>query len=177
VFYDNWELKIWDWGLTSLVSVISSFKFNKQFVENLFWWFLRQWKWKRVWLALRAWYFVPKSKISDKMEEWIIQEIINYLVEQGAKVILLPHSFHKTDNLANDFMFLSKFILRTENWELGTELIGNWELQEVYDVYRNKEIDFCFAMRLHSIILCQVYQIPFVGISYSTKTDEILKEF
>jgi polysaccharide pyruvyl transferase WcaK-like protein len=29
-------------------------------------------------------------------------------------------------------------------------------------------------MRLHSIILCQVYWIPFVGVSYSVKTDEVL---
>jgi polysaccharide pyruvyl transferase WcaK-like protein len=49
-------------------------------------------------------------------------------------------------------------------------------LQEVYNAYRNREIDFCFAERLHSIILCQVYGIPFIGVSYSKKTEEILGE-
>jgi polysaccharide pyruvyl transferase WcaK-like protein len=29
-------------------------------------------------------------------------------------------------------------------------------------------------MRLHSMILSQVYKIPFVWISYSKKTDEVL---
>ncbi|MDR1987210.1 MAG: hypothetical protein LBQ24_00060 [Candidatus Peribacteria bacterium] len=47
-------------------------------------------------------------------------------------------------------------------------------MNSVYEVYKNKEIDFCFAQRLHSIILCWVYEIPFVGVSYSKKTDEIL---
>jgi polysaccharide pyruvyl transferase WcaK-like protein len=49
-------------------------------------------------------------------------------------------------------------------------------MMSVYETYKNKEIDFCFAMRLHSIILCQVYGISFMGVSYSTKTEEILKE-
>ena len=47
-------------------------------------------------------------------------------------------------------------------------------MQEVYDVYKNKEIDICFSMRLHSIILSHVYEIPFVWISYTKKTDEVL---
>jgi polysaccharide pyruvyl transferase WcaK-like protein len=36
-------------------------------------------------------------------------------------------------------------------------------------------MDLVLAMRLHSIILSQVYNIPFIWISYSTKTDEVLK--
>jgi len=48
-------------------------------------------------------------------------------------------------------------------------------MEEVYKKYIYKEFDICLAMRLHSIILSQVYEIPFVGISYSRKTEEILK--
>ena len=40
----------------------------------------------------------------------------------------------------------------------------------------NKKIDFALAMRLHSIILSQVYNIPFIWFSYSKKTAEILNE-
>ena len=50
------------------------------------------------------------------------------------------------------------------------------EMLKVYDAYKNKEIDICIAMRLHSIILSHVYEIPFVWVSYSTKTDEVLNE-
>jgi polysaccharide pyruvyl transferase WcaK-like protein len=100
---------------------------------------------------------VPKSKISGRMEEGIIKEVINYLLEKKAQVVLLPHSFNKSDDLANDFLFLQKFV-KTESLDNKSEKICIKEnMQEVYEVYKNKEIDFCFAMRLHSIILCQVY--------------------
>jgi polysaccharide pyruvyl transferase WcaK-like protein len=159
VFNENWEI-----GKENvLLGVLKSLDFNKETIKDF------DVKGKTIWLALRSGYFVKKSKISDRMEEWIINEIINYLLEQNAKIILLPHSFHETDDLANDFLFLTKFI-----WNPWIEIKEN--IKEVYNVYKNKEIDFCFAQRLHSIILCQVYEIPFVGVSYSRKTDEVLKE-
>jgi len=51
-----------------------------------------------------------------------------------------------------------------------------WSMQETYDFYKNKKLDIVLAQRLHSIILSQVYEIPFVWISYSKKTSEILNE-
>jgi polysaccharide pyruvyl transferase WcaK-like protein len=165
VFYDNSydivnfeEEEILQW-------IIPSFDFNKDSLKN----FKLKLKWKTVWLALRGGYFVERTKLSARLEEWIVNEVINYLLEQEAKIILLPHSFHETDDVANDFLFLTKFIW--QDWVLIKA-----SLQEVYDTYRNKEIDFCFAERLHSIILCQVYGIPFVGVSYSKKTEEILRK-
>ena len=80
------------------------------------------------------------------------------------------HSFHENDDLANDLLFLINFV-----WEEGVTI--KQTMQEVYETYKNKEIDICVAMRLHSIILSHVYEIPFVWVSYSTKTDEVLNEF
>ena len=48
-------------------------------------------------------------------------------------------------------------------------------MHEVYDFYREKKIDFCLSMRLHSMILAQVYEIPYIWVSYSLKTEEALK--
>jgi len=48
-------------------------------------------------------------------------------------------------------------------------------MQESYDIYKNKKIDICLVMRLHAIILSQVYGIDFIAFSYSKKTDEVLK--
>jgi polysaccharide pyruvyl transferase WcaK-like protein len=42
-------------------------------------------------------------------------------------------------------------------------------MSETYYNYKEKRIDFCFAMRLHSMILSQVYGIPFIGLKYSNK--------
>jgi polysaccharide pyruvyl transferase WcaK-like protein len=71
-------------------------------------------------------------------------------------VILLPHSFHKNDKQANDHLFLSKFLRINEK----IRIINSME--EVYTKYIYKEFDICLAMRLHSIILSQVYEIPFI---------------
>ena len=49
-------------------------------------------------------------------------------------------------------------------------------MQETYKYYSEKKVDIVLAQRLHSIILSQVYEIPFIGISYSRKTKEILNE-
>jgi len=46
-------------------------------------------------------------------------------------------------------------------------------MQEIYDVYKQKQIDICFSMRLHSMILASVYKIPFFAFSYAKKTDMI----
>jgi polysaccharide pyruvyl transferase WcaK-like protein len=47
-------------------------------------------------------------------------------------------------------------------------------MQETYKYYSEKKVDIVLAQRLHSIILSQVYEIPFIGISYSRKTTEVL---
>ena len=128
-------------------------------------------KWKKIALALRKWYLVNKEeKLSSQLEEWKINELINYILKKGWSVILLPHSFHKTDFIANDYIFLSKFL------RVNEKIIIISSMEEVYSKYIYKEIDICIAMRLHSIILSQIYEIPFIWVSYSTKTDEVLED-
>lgn len=121
-----------------------------------------------VWIALRKWYLVEKSATSERMEEWKIRETINFILRNWWKVVLLPHSFHESDSKANDFKFLEKFVWSDQNITIKKSMV------EVYSTYKNKEIDLCLSMRLHSIILSHVYEIPFIGLSYSKKTDEIL---
>ena len=48
-------------------------------------------------------------------------------------------------------------------------------MMEVYDAYKNKEIDICIAMRLHSLIYAATQEVPMVGLSYDPKVDGILK--
>lgn len=160
VFYDAWDLVT----KKSIIWTVSSYFFDKTLFTDF------DLSWKKIGLAIRAWYFVEKSNISSRMEEWRIREVINYLVWEWAQVVLLPHSFHDSDDLANDFLFLTNFV-----WETWVSI--KQDMNEVYETYKNKEIDICVAMRLHSIILSHVYEIPFIWLSYSTKTDEVLNEF
>lgn len=124
---------------------------------------------KKVWLAFRRWY-ISKTD-NPQMEVLIIKEIIEYIQNSGWKVILLPHSFHKDDILANDYEWM-KLILEKVKW---VEITNSME--ETYETYKNKKIDLCLAERLHSIILSNVYEIPFVAISYGKKTNEVLRDF
>ena len=117
--------------------------------------------WKKVALALRSWYI--------KDETNFINSLIEYIISKWWQAILLPHSFHKFDNKSNDYLFLKQF---ADKYNLDITK----DMQETYDVYKNEQIDLCLAMRLHSMILSQVYEIPFIGISYGKKTDELLSE-
>lgn len=160
VFYDDWIKKILkDFCLKK----VKSTNFSVEDLKSLDFDF----SWKTVWIAFRSWYLVKKSNISERMEEWKIREIINFLKKSWAKVVLLPHSFHKTDIKANDFEFLKKFL---DNWVFLPE-----NMNKVYDFYKNKKMDLCLSMRLHSMILAQVYEISYIWVSYSLKTEEALK--
>lgn len=56
----------------------------------------------------------------------------------------------------------------------GREIVSS--LDGVYSHYIEKKIDMMISMRLHSIVLSYVYDIPQIVLSYSQKTDEFLKK-
>jgi polysaccharide pyruvyl transferase WcaK-like protein len=77
--------------------------------------------------------------------------------------------------VSNDYIFLKQF-LRKETLEKYPKKISiSKSMEETYNYYKEKKIDICLAQRLHSIILSDVYEIPFIGISYGRKTDEVLQ--
>jgi polysaccharide pyruvyl transferase WcaK-like protein len=117
-------------------------------------------EWKRIWIAFRAGYFWDDDKT--------MTELIEYLLEKKWKIILVPNSFHPTDEQSNDFDFLERY-----SKIYGLPICTN--MGESYTMYKENKIDICLWMRLHSMILSQVYKIPFIAFSYSKKTDEMLK--
>ncbi len=161
VFFDNWERP----EKTSCFRKRNSLKFSVSDLKDL------DLSWKTIWLAFRSWYLAKKSNISDRVEEWKMKEILNYLTKNNAEVILLPHSFHKTDLKANDYIFLKKFVNKQKNIKIAKNML------EVYNFYKQRKMDFCISMRLHSMILLEVYKIPYISVSYSIKTTEVLKIF
>lgn len=177
VFYDNNKINVQN---KYLIDNLNIEDLNIQNIEKIF----QQGgfsplslSWKKIWLSLRD-YNV------ENFEEKII-EIIKYLLENNAEIILIPHSFHKTDIKANDYIFLKKcrdVSLKhlNNNSESSSELQNKISIcknmQESYRIYTEKKIDLNLASRLHSIILSQVYKINFIAISYSTKTDEVISQ-
>ena len=125
-------------------------------------------KWKKVGIAFRRFFL--------KDEEENILKIIKLILKKWWKIDLKSNSFHKEDEFSNDFIFLNNFITRLSlKWlsiENNIEIFKN--MRESYNIYKNKKIDICLSMRLHSIILSQVYEIPFVAFTYARKTNEVL---
>ncbi len=122
---------------------------------------------KRIGVAFRAGYLSGAN--NEEIEVAKLWEMIHFLVGKWAKkIIFLPHSIHPTDTSANDYHFLKQFV--------STKVDVVDTIEEVYTYYTEQKMDICFAMRLHSIILSQVYHIPYVAFSYSQKTIEAIKK-
>ena len=150
------DLKIKDLNVQNIKKIIENKNINLE--------------WKKIWIALRR-------QKSEKYLENIVQ-IIKYFLDKKVKIIFIPHSFHKTDNLANDFLFFeeilnSPVIPFNKGDEDKIKICKT--MKESYEIYKQKKIDLNLASRLHSIILSQVYEIDFIWVSYSKKTDEVLK--
>lgn len=143
-----------------IIKVLSSNNFRLRDFESV------DFSRKKVWLALRQGY-IGKSK-NRELEKHLIEELLKYIESQGGKIVLLPHSLHSSDIIANDYAFMKQFL--TNDREIYASL------GEVYTAYTHKMIDILISMRLHSIILGYCYEIPQVVLSYSQKTDEVLKK-
>ncbi len=156
VFDDNGQEGRKNYEKNYLFKKIDAWKFCLEDIKEF------QFSGKTVWLALRKWYLWVSNW---NIENELIHKIIEYILTSGWKVVLLPHSFHTIDTEANDYEFLKNFL---EKWVSITE-----NMKETYEIYKQKKIDFCLSMRLHSMILSQVYGIEFVGISYSQKTQMV----
>lgn len=149
VFSDNWEIWLENYKKNFLVKKVEAKKFSLNDLKDI------DFSGKKVWLAFRSWYL--------NNEKVLINEIIDFILNAWWKVILLPHSFHTSDEVANDLKFLSQFI---KPW---VEITSS--MTETYEIYTQKKIDFCLSMRLHSMILSQVYGVNFIAIKYAKKSD------
>jgi polysaccharide pyruvyl transferase WcaK-like protein len=153
VFSDKWSLK----KILNTSYCLEKLHPKKFSAEDLKGYHL---EWKRIWIAFRAGYFWEDDKS--------MVELIEYILEKKWKIVLIPNSYHPNDTKSNDFDFLDRY-----SKMYGLPICRN--MWQSYDIYKNNKIDICLWMRLHSMILSQVYKIPFIAFSYSKKTDEMLK--
>lgn len=148
-----------------LIKEIETYNFSLKDLENI------DLENKNIWITFRAWY-IWKSW-SEKLEIFMVRELIELLLSKNSKVFLLPHSINLTDRKSNDLEYYKKIVSWTK-FEYKVYIAET--IEEVYDFYKERKLDLCLAMRLHSMILSQVYEIPFVAFSYSKKTEELVKK-
>lgn len=111
----------------------------------------------RVGLALRA------GMLPD--EAAAVRGMVAYLRDRGYEPVFVCHSAHPDDRASDDRAFLEPFAR-----ELDVPLAAtNAEALACYPF-----LDFCVAMRLHAAILSVRHGVPFLALSYSDKTDELL---
>ena len=161
VFSDSWNPdKVFKKSF--LLDKIDSNNFNVSDLED------RNFKWKKIGIAFRRFFL--------KNEEENMWKIIDFIIKKWWKIIFIPHSYHKEDDFSNDFIFLNKYfseaLLKWKFYENNMEICKN--MRASYNIYINKKIDICLSMRLHSMILSQVYEIPFIAFNYTRKTNEVL---
>lgn len=149
------ESKKWE-----ILKTLSSQSFSLKDFEDI------DFKGKRVGLAIRKWYIWKSG--NAQVESKLIEELCNFIEKKWGKIIFLPHSLHESDEIANDYEFMKQFL--NYNREIYASL---WE---VYTAYTHEMIDIMISMRLHSMILSYVYGISQIVLSYSQKTDEVIKK-
>lgn len=154
VFSDNWEVWIKNYKNNYLKAQIKASEFDINILNKF------DFKWKKVWLAFRQWYLKDDKKTDEKD---IIWKVIDFIISNWWEVVLLPHSFHKNDISANDYEFLKEFVKK------DVYICKN--MLETYSYYKEKKINFCLSLRLHSMILCKIYGIDFIAIKYAKKSD------
>ena len=44
--------------------------------------------------------------------------VIKYLLKNNSKIILLPHSFHQIDEVANDYLYLKQFTFENTKYSI-----------------------------------------------------------
>jgi len=142
---------------SSLIKALESKNFDMNDIKDI------NFSGKQVWFALRKWYL--SKSWSEQIEIAMLKELFRHIEASGWKIILLPHSFHPTDLQANDYEFLRQF-----------EYKITASMEETYQCYTEQNLDIVFAQRLHSMILSEAYQIPYVALSYSKKTHGQLKK-
>ena len=88
-------------------------------------------------------------------------------MKKNYRIVLLSQSLHADDANANDLLFVEPFLKHST-------ISATRSIQETLSMYAH--LDFVIGMRLHSLILAVDHTIPFLALSYETKTRELLKD-
>lgn len=141
-------------------------------------------RWLTPWHSAQL---VPRGKhtrvvginVLSDIPDWIdrrqylmsIRQFISQLLEQRARVVLLP--FQHDFNPNNDRVFMEREILPHFK---GKEVVLVDQVPIDKVVSYLKQVDVFVGMRFHSLLLATVTGTPYVGIAYDTKCWRFLQE-
>lgn len=109
-------------------------------------------------ICVRSW------KKEERFKQ-VLAEVADHYAEQGWNILFVPMQYPADITPSRDIAHLMKhkatLIDRPLNFKEIMSLLGN--------------MDFVLGMRLHSIILAAVMNVPFVGVSYDPKIDRFIE--
>ena len=100
------------------------------------------------------------------LRDEVLTGVIKKLMSLGYEIVLLPHSLHVFDETSHDGYYLQNFLL--------PGVATTQSIEQTLSMYQKCHI--IISMRLHSMILAIDHHVPFIGISYSQKTNSLLTE-
>jgi len=115
---------------------------------------------KVVGISLRKW--TSNKKVLEE-----VSKVINYLVEKGYTIKLIPMKF------PDDYDYM-KGLMDSDNEKIS--IIDDYkEFDDLCNVLG--QCEFIIGMRLHSLILSALVGKPMIGLSYDPKIDGFLESF
>jgi len=108
---------------------------------------------------------MDEAKFVETMAKLIDSMVEKYLLS----VVLIPMSFKNT----KDILLLEKIQVKAKN-ESKIEIVKSDNISFISDIMQ--ECDFLIISRLHSIILATQLGIPYIALSYSAKTEDLVNK-
>ncbi len=108
----------------------------------------------------------------------IIIEIINFIINEGFKVILIPHTYTiQGKSVENDYTAIRDVIkqLSKYNKNMLDYLAEEYDAQEIKHII--SQVNLFIGSRMHSCIAALSSNVPTIGIAYSYKFKGTFKQF
>ncbi len=122
---------------------------------------------KKIGISLRRWHF-------GNFEERCIKSFVEFLKNITGKYEIRFFSFQDLDEYNNDSYMYEQInnILNDKDFKIIKA--KDCSLEEIES--NISSLDFVIGMRYHAIVLAAKYDIPFIGLSYWNKIDELAKD-
>lgn len=134
-------------------------------------------EYQNIAFALREWH--DSNMENDESDHYcmLIQSIKELILkldtdENNIKITFLIFQKNSLDHMANDDVIYQTIVNQIDIPNFEIKLLPH-DLDEIDKTY--KDIDILIGMRLHSLILGSVYQIPMIGIAYDDKVDGFME--
>lgn len=122
---------------------------------------------KKIGISLRRWHF-------GNFEERCIKSFADFLKDIAGEYEICFFSFQDLDEYNSDSYMYKQINAVLDDDSFKIIKAKDCPLEEIES--NISSLDFMIGMRYHSIVLAAKYDVPFIGLSYWNKIDELVKD-